>query len=345
MANLLIKPQRTALEKKASLFPRDSRLPLHKAPSWLKAMSLELKSVIAGCLENQLDRVEEIRLRMGRPLVLRLGDKELTVKNDGSPSCNLHDGRIITRQDLDKNLEILSQNSLYAWEDEFKNGYLTIAGGHRVGLAGRAVLEQGVIKTLKDISGLNYRIGREVIGCADKVIPFVLEKQSVLHTLVVSPPQCGKTTLLRDMIRQISDGIAHLQFKGVNVGLVDERSEIAGAYEGQPQFRIGLRTDILDACPKAQGMIMLVRSMSPRVIATDEIGKSEDIEALHQTLQSGVSVLTTVHGASIEEIGQRPVLRDLLKSRFFERIIVLSRRKGAGTLEAVYNGKSMERLC
>jgi stage III sporulation protein AA len=176
-------------------------------------------------------------------------------------------------------------------------------------------------------------------------MPYVIKNNKIHHTLIISPPQCGKTTLLRDIIRQLSDGVESLRFSGVNVGLVDERSEIAGAFQGLPQFNIGIRTDVLDACPKAQGMIMLIRAMSPRIVATDEIGKPEDIDALNQALQAGVTVITTVHGNSFEEIEQQHVLNELLSSKFFERLIILSRSKGVGTLEAVYDGKSFERLC
>ena len=130
----------------------------------------------------------------------------------------------------------------------------------------------------------------------------------------------------------------------MNVGLVDERSEIAGMYQGEPQFQIGLRTDVLDACPKAQGMMMLIRSMSPGLIATDEIGKKEDIDALYNALQAGVKVITTVHGSGFEEIKERLNLQSLINWRFFERIIVLSRREGVGTIEKILDGKTLERL-
>ncbi len=311
---------------------------------WLSALSPGLRQKLCESSGSRLAEFEEIRLRIGRPLILRLGQTELTIDNDNRLSSELKKGYIISKAELERNLEILSQGSLYAWEDEFKNGYLTIPGGHRVGFVGRGVLDKGVIRTIRDISGFNYRISREVPGCADEVLPYVIENQHVFHTLIISPPQCGKTTLLRDMVCQISDGIEKMGFGGVNVGLVDERSELAGIYEGQPQFHIGLRTDVLDACPKAQGMIMLIRSMSPRVVATDEIGKPEDVEAVYEALQTGVSVLTTIHGSNLEEIKKRPFLRKLLNWQFFERIVLLSRRDGPGTIEAVYDGKTLERM-
>lgn len=312
--------------------------------TWFQALAPQLQGLVAEGLQPFIKEVEEIRLRIKRPLVFRAGMREMTVTEQKKLSFQLSEGYVITKDDLERTVQVLSQSSLYAWEDEFKNGYLTIPGGHRIGFVGRGVLEKGSLKTLKDISGINYRIGRQVLGCADQVIPYIVSQDQVQHTLIISPPQCGKTTLLRDLVRQISEGIPKLHFSGVNVGLVDERSELAGMYLGEPQFKIGLRTDVLDACPKAEGMMMLIRSMSPRVIATDEIGKKEDVEALYHALQAGVKVITTVHGSSFEEIKERPVLQALLNWHFFERLVVLSRRKGVGTLEAVLDGKNLERM-
>lgn len=314
-------------------------------PTWLQAMVPSLKILIQEAFQSYLDGVEEIRLRINRPIIFQIGQRELTLDREGRVTSQLNEGIIISREDLERTIRLLSQNSIYAWEDEFRSGYITIPGGHRIGFVGRGVLDKGILKTLKDISGVNYRIGRQVLGCAQDIIPYLLgENKRILHTLIISPPQCGKTTLLRDIIRQISDGIDNLGLSGVNVGLVDERSEIAGMFQGCPQFKIGLRTDVLDACPKAQGMMMLIRSMSPAVIATDEIGKEEDVEALNHALQAGVSVITTVHGSSMEDLQKRPTLKNLLGWHFFDRLIVLSRRKGAGSLEGIFDGTTLERI-
>lgn len=313
--------------------------------SWFQALSPKLQELLVAGSTPLLSEIEEIRLRIKRPLLLRVGARELSITQDGQITEAIEDGELITKEDLERTVQILSQNSLYAWDEEFRNGYITIPGGHRIGIVGRAVLENGQLKTLKDISGINYRIGRQILGCANAVLPFLIKQnQQVCHTLIISPPQCGKTTLLRDIVRQLSNGIPALHFSGVNVGLVDERSEIAGMYQGEPQFQIGQRTDVLDACPKAQGMMMLIRSMSPRVLATDEVGKNEDLEAMYQALQAGVTVITTVHGNSMEEIKERPNLQALLNWRFFDRMLILSRRQGVGTLEKVLDGKTLERM-
>ncbi len=313
--------------------------------SWQDYLVPELRGLMKSGMSKHLAEIEEIRLRLGRPLVLRLANREVTLDENGMVCERLEKGIVVGRDLIERSVQVLSQGSLYAWEEEIRNGYITITGGHRIGLVGRGVLEKGEIKTLKEISGVNYRIGRQVLGCADSIMPYLVGKNGMFcHTLVVSPPQCGKTTLLRDIVRQISNGVGSLRFNGVNVGLVDERSEVAGVYRGVPQFEIGMRTDVLDACPKAQGMIMMIRSMSPAVIATDEIGKKEDVEALHQALQAGVSVLSTVHGGSLAEVKERPVIGELLSFKFFERLVLLSRGKGPGTVEAIYGGRNWERM-
>lgn len=312
--------------------------------SWLQLIPARLRNMVESAFLNGATDIEEIRLRINRPILLRLGQVEVTIDNKGLLTTDLNTGYIINGFDLEKAVQAVSQSSLYAWEDEFRNGYITIPGGHRVGITGRTVLDKGRVKTIKDISGLNYRIGREILGCADGLLPYLIKGGKVLHTLIISPPQCGKTTLLRDVVRQLSEGVKRLKIPGMNISLVDERSELAGMFQGQPQFSVGMRTDVLDGCPKAEGMMMMIRSMSPSVIATDEIGRVEDVEALYQALQAGVTVITTVHGGDYKEIEARPVLKELLDLKFFDRLVFLSRKKGVGTLDTILDGKTLERM-
>jgi stage III sporulation protein AA len=166
-----------------------------------------------------------------------------------------------------------------------------------------------------------------------------LEQGRPLHTLILSPPRCGKTTLLRELVRLLSGGVPQLQFAGVNVGVVDERSELAGCWLGVPQLDIGPRTDVLDRCPKAAGMLMLLRSMGPEVIATDEIGRPAELEALQDILNAGVTLLSSVHAGSLAELKQRPGWGPLLERGLWQRLIILGRTLGPGTIEAVYNGE------
>lgn len=300
---------------------------------------------ILGQVETDIyEFIEEIRLRINRPLMIYGNNTDFFVQDCGKITHISEQGYIVTKDDIQKTLHLLSESSIYALEEELKNGFITIKGGHRVGLAGKIIMENGVIKTIKDISSLNIRISKEVIGAADKIIKYIIDPLSnrVFNTLIISPPKCGKTTILRDIVRQLSNGIPNKGFKGINVGVVDERSEIASFYDGVYKKDLGVRTDVLDSCPKAQGIIMLIRSMSPQVIATDEIGKKQDAAAIEEAVNAGVSIITTVHGANIDDIRNRPTMRKILNERFFDVLIFLSNRLGVGTIEKVLDGKTFK---
>jgi stage III sporulation protein AA len=158
----------------------------------------------------------------------------------------------ITKNEIRETMEYISNYSLYAFEDEIRQGFITINGGHRIGIAGKIIIENDEIKGMKHISFINIRLAHQVKGCANKVIPYLIDEKTkgIYHTLIISPPRCGKTTLLRDIIRQLSDG--NSRYPGMNVGVVDERSEIGACYMGTPQNDLGIRTDVLDCCPKAK---------------------------------------------------------------------------------------------
>ena len=285
-----------------------------------------LAKPIVQCLEEErilFDHIQEIKLRIGKPLIIIYRGKERMWKDV-----------IVTKEEIKETLEYISNYSLYAYEHELKQGFITIEGGHRVGMAGQVIMEEGKIKNLKDISSINLRISHEVKNCADKIFPYITYNKQMYHTLLISPPRCGKTTLLRDIIRQVSDG--NMWVKGCTVGVVDERSELGGCYLGNPQNEMGVRTDILDRCPKAEGMIMLIRSMAPQVIAVDEIGAQEDVHAIEYAMHCGCKMLATAHGYSMEEIQRKPIFEKLVQERRFERYVILSNRYQIGGIEAVY---------
>ena len=290
----------------------------------------QIMNILPGEVKNvmnqeniEFDYLQEIRLRAGYPIILFYKNKEHILPLKG------------TERIIRETLDYVSNYSLYAYENELRQGFITIEGGHRIGMAGQVLIEDRKIKNLKQISSLNVRISHEILNCADKLFPYITHNKQMYHTLIISPPRCGKTTLLRDLIRQISDG--NKWVKGCTVGVVDERSELAGCYHGIPQNQMGMRTDVLDGCPKAEGMLMLVRSMSPQVIAVDEIGAQEDVQAIKYAMHCGCRMIATVHGETLDEIQRKPLFEQLIKEQCFDRYVVLKNEKRVGEIAGVYD--------
>ena len=299
-----------------------------------KLFPAQIRKALGQALFDR-NKIYEIRLRVNAPLIVIYQGKEYFLTLEGELTREEAKAYHVQTEDLKEMLEYISGYSLYAFEEEIRQGFLTIVGGHRVGIAGNTILDGNKIKSLKYISYINLRLSHQIKGCASPILPYIIKNRQICHTLIISPPRCGKTTLLRDLIRQVSNGNRYMP--GVSVGVVDERSEIAGSYQGIPQNDLGIRTDVLDCCPKAEGMMMLIRSMSPEVVAVDELGDYEDIHAIESVIHCGCKLFATVHGSSIEDIKRKPLLQRLMQEKVFERYIVLYKKDCAGQIKAIYD--------
>ncbi|MFC7783379.1 stage III sporulation protein AA [Rossellomorea sp. GCM10028870] len=274
--------------------------------------------------QDLIDRIEEIRVRTNRVL-------EVTAR--GKPYFLSY---TVTEEDSEQLINKLSRHSFYTLEEELKRGYITIEGGHRVGLAGKVILEGGVVKGIRNLSSFNIRIARQKLGIAQSIFPYVYDN-GWKHTMIIGSPQTGKTTLLRDLARMISTGVPEKKIPPFKVGIVDERSEIAGCVNGIPQLLFGPRVDVLDACPKAEGMMMLIRSMSPDVLIVDEIGRIEDGQAIQEAVNAGITLVMTTHGSTFGEVAKRPVIKDIVNLQTIERFVELRRGDEPGKVHEVWN--------
>ncbi len=361
------------------------------------ALPPRVREAVRALPDSERQSLLEIRLRRGRPAMGVTAEGDLYLCCAGQPvAC--------TEEEWAAAVRLVTQCSVYALERELSAGFVTLPGGHRVGLVGRAVLDGGELRTQSELSSMNYRVAREMPGVADRLMPYVLSADGarVLNVLILSGPGLGKTTLLRDIARQLSAGRgtgsdrecgwgwgpgpgsgsdrgcgskrdsrsdsgsdstpqSRLEPRhgagsnrecgsecgvgfGFRVGIVDERSEIAACSQGVPQNELGPRADVIDGCPKAAGIMMMIRSMSPDVLITDEVGRHEDANALEEAARCGVAVIATAHALDPEDAARRPVLREVLAQGAFDRAVVLGRSLGLGTCERIVHLRSGQDL-
>lgn len=255
--------------------------------------------------------VEELRLRAGWPMTVLLEGAERPL--GGAP---------VRGEELEQLVEIASRASIHTVLDQVRQGYLTVAGGHRIGLCGTAVLREGEIYALRGLSSASLRIARQVKGAAAAILDGLCPGGRLADTLILAPPGLGKTTLLRDIIRAVSEGEGCAPLR---VALADERGEVAALYGGLPQLAVGRRTDVMEGCPKAQGLMLLLRAMNPQVLAVDEITAPEDVRALAAAAGCGATLLATAHGEERTDLERRNVYRPMLEEGLFRFLVRILR--------------------
>lgn len=279
-----------------------------------------------------LKTAAEIRIRAGMPLCVTDGNKNKHFIDANGNFVLAEKAYIPSKEEVNRIFSGICSSSLYAYKEDIKCGYITLKGGHRVGIAGK-MLPDGAIY---DVSSMNIRIARQVKDCSKNIIRHIIKNDhEVYNVLIISPPACGKTTVIRDIARILGTGNVNLQFKGISVGIIDERSEIAACYNGIPSNDVGKMTDVYDACPKEKGIMMMIRSMAPEVIITDEIGGKGDAAAVESAINAGMKIIATAHGSSLTDTKKRNEIGDMMGAGVFEKYIILSCEKGPGTLEEV----------
>jgi stage III sporulation protein AA len=296
-------------------------------------------SALAAIDESIASVIEEIRLRTTRPLMVYTCGKGYCVSADGGLSDS--NGLFVSEDDVEQTFNALTGQSPYAYEDEIRQGFLTLSNGIRAGLAGSALITGGNLRTYKTVSGINFRIPREAKGIAQELLRYISKEGSLQSTLIISPPRLGKTTLVRDIARCAGSGMG---LKPSRVTVVDERQEIAASVYGRPLFDVGRETDVVSGVLKSMGVFMALRSLSPDVIVTDEIGRSDDLEALKEVANSGVVMIATAHAPDFDSLQNKLFFKKICDERMFDAYVVLSAALGRITVSQIHDRLGQECL-
>lgn len=280
----------------------------------LSALPPRLRAALRDIPLREWQQLEEIRIHPGQPLRLVFRDEERTLP-----------GAAVLPEETGQILELASRASMHTVLPQLRQGYLTLKGGHRLGVCGSVHMREGSIHMIAPVSSLNLRLARQVRGAGEMLMKQLCAQGAFVSTLILAPPGAGKTTLLRDVVRCLSDGVGCRPHR---VGLADERGEVAALFHGVPQLYVGCRTDVIEGCTKAQGLMMLLRGMNPQVLAADEITTAEDIRAMEMALGCGVSLLATAHGLDRRDLERRKLYRELLECGLFQKLVTIHFESG-----------------
>lgn len=303
-------------------------------------------SALSGAIGDKLyhlppsvkETICEIRLRVNQPVCLMTWNGCRFLNQDGTVSEMVSSKALCaSKSDLQESFRTLCGYSVYAHQDEIKNGFITYLGGHRVGICGTAVLENGMLSNVRDITSMNVRVAKESFGIADELLK-TIGRSIQKGLLLAGKPGCGKTTILRDLCRQLSSGIFGIPLK---VALIDERSEIAGVMNGEIQNDVGICCDVLDGYPKAEGFQHAIRCLSPQMILCDELGSKQDVQAVMEGVHAGVGVIATMHAGTIEELLQRPQGKALIQTGAFPNIAFVDGVPYFGHIGGVYQANAL----
>lgn len=280
----------------------------------LKFLGNNLRNTVSKHSDIIEKQAVEIRLRVNSPVLIKLRGRDL----------NLGSLHVVSRKDIEETVSIVTKNSMHAFEKEIRNGFITVEGGHRIGIGGDCFYEGDRFGGFKNITSLNIRVAREYPGCSKSFMKFCIRtSNSIYNTLIVGPPLSGKTTFIRDVAVNLSDGFQIPFFEGYDICVIDERGEITSVFAGIPQMYVGMRTDVLSYCMKREGFFMSIRALSPKAIISDELGSADDFEIVQYALKSGVNIVTTAHGFCLDDVRKNIYMKSILENNFFDRAIIL----------------------
>lgn len=298
-----------------------------KFPEILPYLPSVLRQPLSRVPAADIADIRELRLRLGKSLQIICGNTAFAITTQGMRVSPEQSDLMITRPMLDSCFQSICCHSVHSWQSAIRQGFITIAGGCRVGLCGSAVIQNHQLDTIRNISGMNFRIASERIGCAEQLFQRVKNDLLQGGLLIAGAPASGKTTILRDLARLL--GNRH------RLCILDERGEIAAVQNGMPQFSLGVQTDVFDGYPKAEGVEIAVRVMSPEYLICDEIGDETEIAQLLQSMHTGVKIIATAHAGSLNELRQRPQIKRMLQSGIFRCAVMLGTGELCGQVLSV----------